>query len=154
MTGYHRAGLALLVLAVPMSLNAQTEVGARNVTLVGIGSGEFAEANADGTQALDPYAVPAGKELCLKDISWHVVGAADADVELGLRNNNLDGTSSWVIWWIHPKLNSKGAAGGATTVYCGAADHGRRRTRVLRPGPDGCPTRHLRDRTFRDDSRS
>ena len=119
MTRYARAGLVLLALAAPMSLNAQTEVIARNVTLVDISSGMFVEANPDGTQALDPYSVPMDKELCLKDIAWHVVGAADADVELGLRNNNIDGTSSWVMWWIHPKLNSKGAAGGSATFAAG-----------------------------------
>ena len=120
MIGCKQVGVVLLLALVwHTGLGAQTETRGRDVTLINIGNGTLAEGNADGTQATAPYTVPANKELCIKDIAWHVVGAPNADVDLGMSNTNVDGSSFWVMWWIHPTLNGEGTAGGYTTFTAG-----------------------------------
>ena len=120
MIGCKQLGVALLLTLVwHTGLEAQTAVLGRNVTLVNIGTGTLAEANADGTHADTGYTVGENRQLCVKDVAWHVVGDPAVDAELGLSNTNVDGTSLWVMWWIHPKLNGEGKAGGAATFTAG-----------------------------------
>ena len=86
--------LALLALLVacggPTDVGAQSEE--RNATLVNTDTG-LVEANPDGTQATSTFVVPAGQQLCVRDIAWYLEGMPGAEASLGLFNTNIDGVT-------------------------------------------------------------
>ncbi len=107
----------LVALVSTAGLYAQSE--GRNVTLVNTPTGELVKANPDGTEETLTYVVPPDQELCVKDISWEVLGAPGEDVNLFLNNLNADGVSFYQLWAANPTLSSLGQASGLASFQAG-----------------------------------